>query len=71
MSIFDVFGHLIFFENFGKFWDVGESQGNYEKLGIFCRKSRGASFGDKCEYTEIYTNIQKCTQIYINNIKIK
>ena len=32
--------------------------------GFFCRKSRGASFEDKCEYTEIYTNIQKCTQIY-------
>ena len=29
----------------------------------FCSKSRGASFEDKCEYTEIYTNIQKCTKI--------
>ena len=32
----------------------------------FCRKSGGASFEDKCECTEIYTNIQKCTQIYTN-----
>ena len=34
------------------------------------RKSRGASFEDKCEYTEIYTNMQKCAQIYIYKDKL-
>ena len=57
-----------FFENFGKLVTAKKS---CEKLGICCRKSRGASFEDKCEYTEIYPNILKNTQIYVNNIKTK
>ena len=33
-------------------------------FNFFWSKSHGASFEDKGEYIEIYTNIQKCTQIY-------
>ena len=65
MSIFEVFEHLNIFENFCKFWKVGERQRKFMKShGFFCRKSRGASFEDKCEYTQIYTTMQKCTQRY-------
>ena len=50
---------------FSKILEVGERQKeNMKSPGKFRRKSGGASFEDKCEYTEIYTNIQTCTQIY-------
>ena len=57
MSIFDVFGHLKIFENFGKLVNVKKIYGTPE---IFVVANRAAHL------LEISANIQKYTQIYKN-----
>ena len=53
MSIFEIFEHLKTFENFGKLMNAKD---NYETPGIFCRKSRGASFGERCSMFDDFGN---------------
>ena len=59
-SIFDVFGHLKIFENFGKLVNVKK---NMERQGFVCRKSRGASYYERCSMFDDFENFGFLSQI--------